>query len=273
MLAAMPARAITVAALSATPVKGLRIVRRSTLRLEPGRIAGDRLFYLIDSRGRMVNGKRVRGLQTVSADYDERDARLTLAFPDGTALAAPIELGEEVPTRVYSSPRAARVLRGPLAGALSRHVGLELRLVAPADGGSVADRGTAGAVSLISRGSLARLAEVSGADTVDARRFRMSVELDGVGAHEEDRWVGRSVSLGEARIEIAGHVGRCVVTTRNPETDEVDLPTLELLRSYRAALATSEPLAFGVYGRVLRPGTINVGDTVLPELLEDVAAQ
>jgi uncharacterized protein len=268
----MPAQAITVTELSATPVKGLRILRRRALRLEPGRVVGDRVFYLIDSRGRMVNGKRVSGLQTVSADYDERRGLLTFEFADGARLAAPIELGEEVHTQVYSSPRRARILRGPLAGALSQHVGLELRLVAPADGGSVADRGADGAVSLISRASLARLADVAGAGAVDARRFRMSIELDGVGVHEEDRWVGRSISLGEARIEIVGHVGRCLVTTRDPETDEVDLPTLDLLRSYRAGLATSEPLAFGVYGRVLRPGTVNVGDAVLPELFTDTAA-
>jgi MOSC domain-containing protein YiiM len=42
------------------------------------------------------------------------------------------------------------------------------------------------------------------------------------------------------------------------------MPTLDLLRAYRRELDATEPLPFGVYGRVLRPGTINVGDKLEP---------
>jgi hypothetical protein len=31
---------------------------------------------------------------------------------------------------------------------------------------------------------------------VDVRRFRMLVEVDGVAAHAEDEWVGRTVRIG-----------------------------------------------------------------------------
>lgn len=37
---------------------------------------------------------------------------------------------------------------------------------------------------------------------------------------------------------------------------------LDLLRSYRGDLDTTEPLAFGVYGEVLEGGTVAVGDAV-----------
>jgi uncharacterized protein YcbX len=63
-------------------------------------------------------------------------------------------------------------------------------------------------------------------------------------------------------IVLRGHVGRCIVTSRHPESGEVDLATLDLLRDYRAAAQTTEPLAFGVYGEVLRPGVVRVGDAV-----------
>jgi hypothetical protein len=43
----------------------------------------------------------------------------------------------------------------------------------------------------------------------------------------------------------------------------VDLPTLDLLGSYRSGLATTEPLPFGVYGRPVAAGTIAVGDPVV----------
>ena len=71
--------------------------------------------------------------------------------------------------------------------------------------------------------------------------------------------------LGAAKVEFGGHVGRCVITTRDPDTGSVDLPTLEMLSTYRLDLETTEPLAFGIYGRVLEPGAIRVGDVVTPE--------
>jgi uncharacterized protein YcbX len=120
---------------------------------------------------------------------------------------------------------------------------------------------------MISRASLASLAQAAGEREIDARRFRMSIELAGADPHEEDRWVGGELMVGAARILLHGHIGRCIVTSRHPESGEVDLPTLEVLRAYRDGAPTTEPLAFGVYGAVLRKGIVRVGDPV--ELVND----
>jgi uncharacterized protein YcbX len=153
-------------------------------------------------------------------------------------------------------------VRGPFSAALSDHAGERLRLVQPSDGRSAIDRGPEGGVSMISRGSLDALALVAERQSIDARRFRMTIELDGVEPFAEDGWIEREVGLGAARLRLRGHVGRCIVTSRHPESGAVDLPTLDLLRSFRAGLATTEPLPFGVYGEVLRPGEVRVGDRV-----------
>jgi uncharacterized protein YcbX len=123
-------------------------------------------------------------------------------------------------------------------------------------------RGRSAAISLISRASLERLAAVAGVPTVDGRRFRMLAEIDGVAAHEEDRWVGRRARIGAALVAIGGHCGRCLVTSRDPDSGRVDLPTLDILGSYRRDLGTTEPLAFGVYGEVLEEGRVRLGDGV-----------
>jgi hypothetical protein len=88
----------------------------------------------------------------------------------------------------------------------------------------------------------------------------MSIEVDGAGAFEEDAWLGRELRVGEARIRPAGHVGRCIVTSMDPETGALDVPTLDLLRDLRADADTTEPLALGVWGSVLSPGTVAIGD-------------
>jgi MOSC domain-containing protein YiiM len=41
-----------------------------------------------------------------------------------------------------------------------------------------------------------------------------------------------------------------------------DLDTLAALASYRKELVTSEPLAFGVWARVVQAGVVRVGDAV-----------
>jgi uncharacterized protein len=252
----------TVAALQTTPVKGLRIVAREAIELGSDGVADDRRFYLVDDRGRMVNGKQLGALQEVVATLG--DGELALAFPDGTRVAGPAEVaGEELATSFFSRPTPARELPGDFGAALSAHVGRRLRVVEPVHRKAV-DRGRAGAASIISRASLQALERLAG-ETVDARRFRMLVEVDGLAeAHEEDTWVGRTLRVGDALVRVRGHVGRCLITQRHPESGGADLPTLDLLRSYRGGLDTTEPLAFGVYGEVLEPGRVAVGDVVAP---------
>jgi uncharacterized protein YcbX len=254
--------AIRVTALSTTPVKGLRIAAHEQLELDRAGARGDRAFYLIDARGRMINGKHSGALNGIVAQLDA-NGQLTLTLPDGQVVSGTPETGEEVQTSFHSRPRAARLVDGPFSQAISRHAGEALRLVRAADEAPAIDRGARGAVTLISRGSLERLAEAAGEPSVDARRFRMTVELDGVAPFGEDAWIGRDVRIGDAVVRPRGHVGRCIVTSRHPVSGVVDLPTLDLLRSFRSGAQTTEPLAFGVYAEVLRPGTVKLGDEVV----------
>jgi uncharacterized protein YcbX len=249
-----------VTALATTPVKGLRVVSRDALTLTAAGEPDNRRFYLVDERGRLINAKHVGELGTVVADYDHGARALTLTFPDGGAVSGVVSLGEPFDTRFFSRQLRARPLEGPWSAALSDWFGRTLRVV---EGERTAvDRGRGGGVSLISRASLDALARFAGEEAIDARRFRMLVEIDGVQAHEEDTWLGSRVRIGAAVVRLHGHVGRCSITTRHPVGGHVDLPVLDLLREYRGDLDTTEPLAFGVYGEVLCGGRVARGDRV-----------
>ncbi len=248
-----------VTALRTAAVKGTRLIETDQVVLDERGAAGDRRFFVVDERGRMRNGKQLGSLQSIVAHL--QDDELTLSFPDGSTSSGQVVLGEPVTARFFSHELSGRLVLGPWSDALSEHCGQRLRLLAA---GSAVDRGAKGPVSLISRGSLRRLAEVAGCDEVDPRRFRMLIEVDGVDPHAEDTWLGQELRVGDAVLRFDGHVGRCLITSRDPETGEVTLPTLELLRSYRSGLDSTEPLPFGIYGRVLRPGTVSVGDNVKP---------
>jgi uncharacterized protein YcbX len=249
--------------LSVTAVKGTRLRSVDSISLGIDGAAGDRRFYLIDELGQMISGTRLGALVSVVADF--RDPHLALTFPDGRTVEGEVSLGEPVETQFFSDARIGRLVDGPWSEPLSELVGHPLRLV-QADNGAVAvDRGPDGAATLISRGSLERLSAEAGISAVDARRFRMLIEVDGVEPHGEDAWIGRRARIGEAEVEFAGNVGRCAFTTRDPESGQVDLKTLHLLQRYRGDIETTEPLPFGIYGSVLEPGTVRVGDRVTLE--------
>jgi uncharacterized protein YcbX len=237
----------------------MRVVERTSLLLTTSGVADNRRFFLVDERGRLVDGMRLGKLASVVAAYDHEARALTLTLPDGAVVEGTIALGEPCPARVLSRPVDARPLVGPWSGALSDFFGRTLRVVEGVRLDVVKPRK---AVSLISRASVDGLARVAGTPSVDARRFRMLVEINGVHAHDEDAWVGATVRLGDALVRFGGHVGRCAITSQHPETGVVDLPTLDLLRSYRGGLDTTEPLAFGVCGEVLADGRVAVGDAV-----------
>ncbi len=253
------ANSATVTGLSVAPVKAMRLVAVDEIELGPLGARGNRSFCVIDDRGRVVNGKTVAGLQTVRAQYDAEAAELGLVFADGSTARAALAYGDTVPIRFFAHESGARELRGPWGEALSAHLGRPLRLVQPEIG---VDRGRKGVASLVSLGSLRRLAQEAGEETIDPRRFRMLIEIDGVPPHAEDGWVGRRVRVGGALLAMHGHVGRCLVTSRDPETGQVTLPTLDLLGGYRREITSTEPLPFGIHGEVLEPGRVRVGDAV-----------
>lgn len=253
--------------ISFAPVKGLRIRELDEAELTPHGIPGDRAFFLVDERGALANGKQLGPLTTVLAEHDADAGRLTLRFPDGREVAGDVALGEQpVEARFYGLTLRARPVAGPFSAALSAHAATPLRLLATPPQRPGVDRGRDGAVTLLSRASLERLRAESGArEPVDPRRFRMTLGVDGVGAHAEDGWLGRDVRVGDALLHVTGHVGRCAVTTRNAETGVVDFPTLKLLADYRGGgLQSTEPLPFGVHARVLEAGRVRVGDAVTP---------
>ena len=254
-----------VTGLAITPVKATRLHTVDRIVLTSDGVHENRRFYVIDHRDRMINSKLVGALQTVIADYSETERRLRLLLPDGRVVEDEVRLGDPIATKFFSQVTQGRLVHGPWSQALTEVCGRPVRLVEADGDGTGVDRGVAGAVSLISRASLARLAEVGGVESVDPRRFRMLVEIDGVDAHAEDAWVGNgSVRVGEAVVAFGGHVGRCLITSRDPDTGQVTLPTLDILGSYRADLDTTEPLPFGIWGQVVRPGVVAVGDEVAP---------
>lgn len=251
--------------ISFTPVKGMRIASLEETALSRYGIPGDRAFYLVDGRRRMVNAKRVGGLLMIQPEFDLAAGVLRLLFPDGSVCEENVSVGEPEAVTFFGVQAQARPVDGPFSAAISEFVGEELRLMARPEERPAVDRGEIAGITLLGGASVRRLEQqAGGSGEIDHRRFRMSVEFDGTEPHAEDEWVGRRLRTGGTTLRVNGHVGRCAVTTRNPESSERDLPVLKLLQSYRGDIPSEEPLPFGVYAAVREPGTIRVGDPIEP---------
>jgi uncharacterized protein len=250
--------------IAVAPVKGLALLHPDSVRLEPFGVRENRRFHLVGDDGRLLNGKQLGPLVQIRAEWDEEAGILALGFPDGTVLEGEVELGDTVSTSFYGRREVeGRLVVGPWSEAISEFVGRPLRLVQPTEIGAGVDR-AGGSVSILSTGSLEALREAAGiTEPVDFRRFRMLFGVEGVGPHEEDSWVGHDVRLGEAEVEVLGNTGRCLVTSRHPDSGARNLPTLDVLAEYRGDAETTERLAFGVWGAVTEPGVVRLGDPVV----------
>jgi uncharacterized protein YcbX len=249
--------------ISIAPVKSLGLVHPDEVMLEQEGVVGDRRFWLCDEQGALYGGKRDGTMLRIRPAWDEATGQLSLTFPDGQRVEGVVQLGDPVDAELYRLPRPSHRVIGPWEEAISRYVGKPLTFLW-ADGGAVDRTPQGGTVSLVSRASLERLREEAGVeDAIDGRRFRMLFEIVGVQAHEEDEWMGSEVRIGQATVVFNGDIGRCVVTSRDPDTGVIDLPTLVTLVSYRPE-GRAEQLPFGIYGSVLAPGRVRIGDAATP---------
>ena len=252
-----------VSRISIAPVKGLGLVHPDEVTLEKTGVAANRRFHIVDADGRRYNQLRNGQLVRVKPEYDPESERLTLRFSDGSVADGTVALGEGITTDFYGRPVSGNVVKGPWSNALSAWAGRPLRLVQSPPGAAVDRR--SGHVTLVSTASLAELARHGGQDEVDGRRFRMLFELDGCEAREEDDWVKRHVRIGEAVVYVRNDVGRCAITTQNPDSGMPDFDTLRTISTYRELTqneAGKKHIPFGVFGEVVEPGRVTLGDTV-----------
>ena len=241
-----------------SPVKslGLASIDRAFLN-KPG-IAGDRAYFIIEAQGRLFTQREHGPLVQIRTRYEPESGHLELSFPDGSIVAGIPELGDSTETAFWGDrPVAGRILNSEWSEALSTFAGQALRLIKADTAGTSFD---AFPISMCSEASLEALAEAADADSIDGRRFRQNIYIEGASAHEEDTWLEREVRVGAALLRVKMRDPRCAVTTHSPDTGEIDMNTLKIIASYR----TDQPkqVNFGVYCTVAEPGEVTVGDEV-----------
>jgi uncharacterized protein YcbX len=111
-------------------------------------------------------------------------------------------------------------------------------------------------LALLSTQTVAALGAAVGS-VLDPRRFRPNVLIEAVGdaPFAEDTWVGAVLTIGELQMRVDQRDKRCVMVNVDPATTERDSSVLR-------AIAQERQACLGVYGSIVQPGRVAVGDAV-----------
>jgi uncharacterized protein YcbX len=119
-------------------------------------------------------------------------------------------------------------------------------------------RGTFDAMplSLITTATVSELCELTQLPS-NALRFRPNLLITTTDGQSfvEDEWVGSVLQIGGAAVRVDARDSRCTVVNVDPDSGQLDAQLLKTIGKQRQARA-------GVYGTVVRPGLIQVGDPV-----------
>src|SRR6184192_3376499 len=113
-------------------------------------------------------------------------------------------------------------------------------------------------VHLLTTATLDRLRELYPKGRFEVRRFRPNIVVDPASSERgfvENAWIGRTICIGEVRLNVSGPCPRCVMTTL-PQGDLPKDPGI-----LRAA-AQHNQTNVGVYADVIATGTVRRGDPI-----------
>ncbi|WP_336023671.1 MOSC domain-containing protein [Halobellus salinisoli] len=175
--------------------------------LDGGTIEGDREFAFFDADGTVLNGKRSALVHELTTDLDSDSGAFVVETPTGGTKRFDL-------SREHDRAEAW----------FGDYFDADLTLRRDVDRGFV-DRREMGP-SVVSTATLEAIATWFDELTVDGvrRRLRANVEISGVPAFWEDRFVGPDTpafEVGDVRFEGVTSCGRCVVPGRDPDTGAV----------------------------------------------------
>jgi len=114
-----------------------------------------------------------------------------------------------------------------------------------------------GFISLINLASVRDLGRVLGTD-IDPLRFRGNILIDGLEPWQEFDFIGKTLKIGEAELEVTKRIDRCAATNVNPAdaTRDLNIPNT-LMRAFGH-------VDCGIYARVTKTGDIQPQDKIEP---------
>ena len=238
------------------PVKGLSGESLDRVDLTPGQcLPGDRRFAVAHGSVRFRDGNPhwMEKRSFLMLAKDEKLAQLRVQFDDADETLTVMRDGKAVVTAKASEAMGRMLIGQFFASFMAASLRGAAKFVA-AEGVNFTDVPEK-YLSIINLASVADLERVA-RQPADPLRFRGNLYLKGLAPWAEAEWIGRTLSIGDLRLEVVQPIGRCAATNVNPETAERDMNIPLTLRKGFGHMN------MGVYARVVEGGSLNRGSAV-----------
>lgn len=240
------------------PIKGLTAQALDGITLIAGQgLPGDRRFAIAHGASAFdpVDPSWQNKRQFLTLMTHAKLAELETVFDDRTGVLTVQRKGREVAHADIRSPLGRDVVTQFLAAFIGTDAPQPVRLVEAS--GLILDDHGENQLSLINLASVGDLARVV-RKTVDPRRFRGNLLIEGAAPWEEFGWVDQILQIGDTvRLRVVERIERCAATTVNPDTAERDI---NVLRALSHGYGHED---CGVFLEVVEGGSIAVGDAVV----------
>ena len=237
------------------PVKGLSPEPLESARLiEGAHFPCDRLFALENGPSGFDPGAPIHlpKIKFLMLMRNGALAGLATRYDDATKTLTINRGGKRVAQGRLDRLDGRATIESYLTAFLGEEIRGPVRLLAAPDGHRFMDS-KSGFVSLINLASVEAIAEAAG-KTVDPLRFRANIHLADMAPWAETELVGKTLTLGGARLEVLKMIDRCAATGVDPGTGARDMDIVDTLRK------SFGHIDCGVYARVLEGGVVKIGD-------------
>ena len=253
------------------PVKSLRGHALKTAAVDLIGLEGDRRWLVVDASGKFQTIRDLPRMVQIDVEVTPAGIRMIHDEAGSCTVNTPHHGAPECDVTIWRDTVRAVPVGHDADTFLSSVLGRKLRLVylcnprgRPVDTrfGMTGDHVSFAdgyPMLLTSQSSLADLSERVGSG-IAMRRFRPNFVIAGAAPWEEDTW--RVIRIGKVQFRVAKPCGRCVVTTRDPDTGaQIDAyePLRTLKRFHRARDGGA------IFGQNLIPdniGELRIGDKV-----------
>ena len=247
----------TIAAIYRHPVKGLSPESLKEAQLKAGLgLANDRRYALARASTRFdpQNPQWLPKGKFWMLRRDEKLATLKTEFDDRSSILTVLRDGKQVARGDLSSPVGRAIIEDFFAAYLKAEARNKPKLVEMPAGRMFSDHKNP-VLSIINKASLVDLQRITKAD-IDPRRFRGNLLIEGLNPWDEFTWVGRTVKVGGAELEVTAIIDRCAAINVNPDSGVRDMNLVKALHT------GFDHVNMGVYARVASAATIRIGDEV-----------
>lgn len=249
-----------VTALYRYPVKGLTAQRLERAALTAGEtIAFDRAWAIENGPGRFdpEAPKHLPKVAFLMLMRDERLATLSAEFDEETTTLTLRRDGRQVARGNLSTRIGCQMIEQFIAAYMKESLRGPPKIVS-APGHSFSDV-AAKCLHIVNLASVRALERAAGR-TIDPLRFRPNLVFDSDTPWVELDWVGQTLKIGRAQLEVIDRTRRCAATNVDPATAARDMAIPAFLERTRGHSD------FGIYARVTTHGDIAVADEVIAKV-------